>query len=316
MDGDRRADPGPHARHRASARDGQDTSSSRSSSTRPTACTTGGARDRVRVPRSCCCPISIGFTYAGVGRPMRRPTTSSARLVEAGRRYRAAHRRGRGRHPDHPGRRERVGTLRGRRPPVPPRALRRLSPHPELRTVTMAEACARPRHELPSIFPGSWIDANFYIWIGHADDQRAWSQLADAREALETPGAGARCAALRAGARGAARSPKAATGSGGTATTTRRRTTSIRRSVPAAPAQRLPPAGQPIPDELFVSNISTSGRPRPRPRRRPSSRRRSTARRRATSSGWAPARSRFETSPERMHRTDRKPGVLTQWSSA
>jgi hypothetical protein len=32
-------------------------------------------------------------------------------------------------------------------------------------------------HSLPSIFPGSWIDANFYIWIGHADDQRAWSQL-------------------------------------------------------------------------------------------------------------------------------------------
>ena len=31
---------------------------------------------------------------------------------------------------------------------------------------------------------GSWIDANFYIWIGHADDQRAWSQLAEARDAL------------------------------------------------------------------------------------------------------------------------------------
>jgi alpha-amylase/alpha-mannosidase (GH57 family) len=61
----------------------------------------------------------------------------------------------------------------------------RLSKHPELKTVTMAEACAKPRHRLPGIFPGSWIDANFYIWIGHADDQRAWSQLADAREALE-----------------------------------------------------------------------------------------------------------------------------------
>ena len=48
----------------------------------------------------------------------------------------------------------------------------------------MAEGCAKPRQELPSIFPGSWIDANFYIWIGHPDDQRGWSQLADAREAL------------------------------------------------------------------------------------------------------------------------------------
>lgn len=62
----------------------------------------------------------------------------------------------------------------------------RLSAHPELRTVTMAEGCASPRHVLPTIFPGSWIDANFYIWIGHTDDQRAWSQLADARQALDS----------------------------------------------------------------------------------------------------------------------------------
>ncbi len=61
----------------------------------------------------------------------------------------------------------------------------RLGSHPELRTVTMREACEQPRGELSGIFPGSWIDANFYIWIGHADDQRAWSQLADARQALD-----------------------------------------------------------------------------------------------------------------------------------
>ncbi len=66
------------------------------------------------------------------------------------------------------------------------RALYRLlSEHPDLRTVTMADACAATRRELTSIFPGSWIDANFYIWIGHADDQRAWSQLAVARQALQ-----------------------------------------------------------------------------------------------------------------------------------
>ena len=63
---------------------------------------------------------------------------------------------------------------------------RRLSEHPELRTVTMAEGCASPRRGLAGIFPGSWIDANFYIWIGHADDRRGWSQLAEARQALET----------------------------------------------------------------------------------------------------------------------------------
>jgi alpha-amylase/alpha-mannosidase (GH57 family) len=62
----------------------------------------------------------------------------------------------------------------------------RLSGHPELRTVTMSDACRRAARELDGIFPGSWIDANFYIWIGHPDDQRAWSQLAEARDTLET----------------------------------------------------------------------------------------------------------------------------------
>jgi alpha-amylase/alpha-mannosidase (GH57 family) len=62
---------------------------------------------------------------------------------------------------------------------------RRLGSHPALTTVTMAEACWGPKDTLPAIFPGSWINADFYIWIGHADDQRAWSHLADARRALE-----------------------------------------------------------------------------------------------------------------------------------
>jgi alpha-amylase/alpha-mannosidase (GH57 family) len=61
----------------------------------------------------------------------------------------------------------------------------RLSDHPGIETVTMSEACQSALEGLPGIFPGSWIDANFYIWIGHADDQRAWSQLADAREAID-----------------------------------------------------------------------------------------------------------------------------------
>jgi predicted glycosyl hydrolase (DUF1957 family) len=62
---------------------------------------------------------------------------------------------------------------------------RRLSSHAELQTVTLEEACRDGGPELPAIFPGSWIDANFYIWIGHADDQTAWSQLGDARAALD-----------------------------------------------------------------------------------------------------------------------------------
>jgi alpha-amylase/alpha-mannosidase (GH57 family) len=73
---------------------------------------------------------------------------------------------------------------------------RRLSGHAELRTVTMAEACLDAERELAGIFPGSWIDANFYIWIGHADDQKGWSQLADARAALDLAGQSADAAAV------------------------------------------------------------------------------------------------------------------------
>ena len=52
-------------------------------------------------------------------------------------------------------------------------------------TVTMGEAASGPARELPSIFPGSWIHGDFYIWAGHADDHRAWGQLAAARRAYE-----------------------------------------------------------------------------------------------------------------------------------
>jgi alpha-amylase/alpha-mannosidase (GH57 family) len=61
----------------------------------------------------------------------------------------------------------------------------RLGSHTSLRTVTMAEACDGASETLPSIFPGSWINGDFYIWAGHQDDHRAWSQLVDARRALQ-----------------------------------------------------------------------------------------------------------------------------------
>jgi alpha-amylase/alpha-mannosidase (GH57 family) len=64
-----------------------------------------------------------------------------------------------------------------------------LQDHPELVTVTMDEACAKPGPVLNGIFPGSWIDSNFYIWIGHRDDQRAWDQLSVARQVLDDAGA-------------------------------------------------------------------------------------------------------------------------------
>jgi alpha-amylase/alpha-mannosidase (GH57 family) len=67
---------------------------------------------------------------------------------------------------------------------------RRLGSDSRLQTVTMAEACADAKESLPSIFPGSWINGDFYIWIGHADDHRAWGQLVDARRALDAAGPG------------------------------------------------------------------------------------------------------------------------------
>jgi len=126
----------------------------------------------------------IGFTYAGWS------ADSAAddfvgRIVEAGRRFRA--RSSGGEDAFIPiildGENAWEHFEGGGRPFL--RALYgRLERHPELRTVTMSDGCADAVQELPGIFPGSWIDANFYIWIGHADDQRAWSQVADARDAL------------------------------------------------------------------------------------------------------------------------------------
>jgi alpha-amylase/alpha-mannosidase (GH57 family) len=72
----------------------------------------------------------------------------------------------------------------------------RLSHHAELRAVTMAEACSAPAATLPGVVPGSWIDASFYIWIGHPDDVRAWSQVAAAREALDAPAVSVGAAAI------------------------------------------------------------------------------------------------------------------------
>ena len=54
-----------------------------------------------------------------------------------------------------------------------------------LRGVTMSEAMAAGvPHQLPRVFAGSWIHSDFSVWIGHADDRRAWDLLGAARDAL------------------------------------------------------------------------------------------------------------------------------------
>jgi alpha-amylase/alpha-mannosidase (GH57 family) len=60
-----------------------------------------------------------------------------------------------------------------------------LAAAPDIKTVTMAEAAAQPAKRLESVFPGSWINGDFYIWAGHADDHRAWAQLRAARDVFE-----------------------------------------------------------------------------------------------------------------------------------
>jgi len=41
-----------------------------------------------------------------------------------------------------------------------------------------------PQHELEHLAAGSWIDANFFIWIGDQEDRAAWALLAETRNAL------------------------------------------------------------------------------------------------------------------------------------
>ncbi|MFZ1167557.1 MAG: glycoside hydrolase family 57 protein [Candidatus Sulfotelmatobacter sp.] len=53
-----------------------------------------------------------------------------------------------------------------------------------LEPVTVSETIARHRNvsPLPSLVPGSWINANFNVWIGAPEDNRAWDYLHHARE--------------------------------------------------------------------------------------------------------------------------------------
>jgi alpha-amylase/alpha-mannosidase (GH57 family) len=55
----------------------------------------------------------------------------------------------------------------------------------DFRALTASEAIAAAG-EIPSttgIFPASWINANFDVWIGHSEDVAAWELLWDARDA-------------------------------------------------------------------------------------------------------------------------------------
>lgn len=71
----------------------------------------------------------------------------------------------------------------------------RKGPH---RAVTLDQVAAEPPvGKVHRLHTGSWINADFHIWYGHADDRAAWRLLAQARSAIEGAEEPARSAALR-----------------------------------------------------------------------------------------------------------------------
>ncbi|MBI2687938.1 MAG: glycoside hydrolase [Acidobacteria bacterium] len=68
----------------------------------------------------------------------------------------------------------------------------RLEGTPNIHALTVSEALERHTPQpLAGIFPGSWISANFDVWIGFDEDNRAWECLLRARQAYEKYGAAA-----------------------------------------------------------------------------------------------------------------------------
>jgi alpha-amylase/alpha-mannosidase (GH57 family) len=59
-----------------------------------------------------------------------------------------------------------------------------LEANPAIRTVTLAQACEEHharRRRLPALTAGSWVFGTLSTWIGHADKNRAWDLLCEAK---------------------------------------------------------------------------------------------------------------------------------------
>jgi alpha-amylase/alpha-mannosidase (GH57 family) len=68
---------------------------------------------------------------------------------------------------------------------------RALETAPDIRTRTPSEILAERGEAVPvlgALHTGSWIDADFHIWIGHAEKNRAWDLVARTRRALVEAG--------------------------------------------------------------------------------------------------------------------------------
>jgi alpha-amylase/alpha-mannosidase (GH57 family) len=62
----------------------------------------------------------------------------------------------------------------------------KISANSDFETVTISEAIEKIQDKplIKKLFPGSWINHDFYIWIGHEQDQKSWKLLKQAREDL------------------------------------------------------------------------------------------------------------------------------------
>lgn len=61
-----------------------------------------------------------------------------------------------------------------------------LTTNPLFETVLISEFLEKhpPKHTLKTLWPGSWINANYNIWIGHKEDNLAWEYLTKTRNFL------------------------------------------------------------------------------------------------------------------------------------
>jgi alpha-amylase/alpha-mannosidase (GH57 family) len=64
---------------------------------------------------------------------------------------------------------------------------RRIGQDARMQAVTVTEALRLlPPEPIDHIFPGSWINSNFDVWIGAEEDNQAWTQLLRARETFDS----------------------------------------------------------------------------------------------------------------------------------
>ena len=62
----------------------------------------------------------------------------------------------------------------------------RITRRSHMHALTVSEAIGRvSSHQIDHIFPGSWINANFDVWIGAEEDNRAWEYLLRARQTYD-----------------------------------------------------------------------------------------------------------------------------------